>query len=319
MAYKKIDLNDLTILPDGTNIDIGEITEKGNPEYALLKEEVDDFLQKPKEKVKKPKNSFFENVPETALKKSIENILKVRNTDEERMRKHIQFEYDLKMSRINKIKSKSYRRIRKREKIRKEMEISLESSEYQKDSEENEEERIPIMDFVNENKDDDSEGSEISIEESKKLVKLAFQTNDEDLNVNELEFIKQKAETVESEAPQIIETVLPGWNTWAGTGIETVKNKHNTFIETKEGIKPIDRKDFNRKHLIINENTTIPDKYKCEIPYGYSQENYHKKLSTPISLETNSLRVFKRFVKMEHKEDNPAGKKIKPAVFDPNY
>ena len=148
---------------------------------------------------------------------------------------------------------------------------------------------------------------------------MAFQNEENELNINELEFIKEKAKTVEKEAPQIIETVLPGWNTWGGIGIETRKTKQNTFVETKEGVKPRDRKDFNRKHLIINEKIQIPEKYKSEIPYGYTKTSYNKKISTPISLETNSLRVFKRFVKMENKEENPAGKKIEPSVFKPDY
>ena len=79
MSQNKINLDDLITFADGTNVDLREITEDIKPEYALLKEEVDEFLQKPKEIAKKKKNNFFETVPETKLKRTIDNLLKTRN------------------------------------------------------------------------------------------------------------------------------------------------------------------------------------------------------------------------------------------------
>lgn len=151
----------------------------------------------------------------------------------------------------------------------------------------------------------------------KKLVKEAF--HDESLELNELEFIKEKETIVESEAPMLIETVLPGWDEWAGEGLETIKTKSNTIVERKEGFKPSERQDFFKTNVIINENIEVPDKYKSDLPYGFTTKDYNSYVKVPISLETNSLRVFNKFVKMNKKPEPTPGVNVKPNVYQPEY
>lgn len=112
---------------------------------------------------------------------------------------------------------------------------------------------------------------------------------------------------------------MPGWDDWAGEGLETKKTKYNTVIERRDGIKIGERQDFNKTNVIINEHCGAPDKYKSELPYGYNVKDYKKKIQTPISAETNSLRVFQKFVKLSSKDDEVMGANIKPAEFEPEY
>lgn len=354
MAEKKIDLEDLINLKDGTTIDMEIITDKIDPAYALVKDEVDDFLQKPKIVSKSSKKNFFSHIPNSNLKKSIDSILKVRNVTEERIKKHLQFEFDMKMKRISKIKSKTYRRIKKRERIRKEMELShgetdendtedkssiscddSENSNLEVNNSQNSPYELrPENSFKKESSEDDMRSKEYEIrpiisfkkesseeyfdnENQNNIVKEAFSKDGAELN--ELEFLKEKKIIVSEQAPQIIETILPGWNEWAGEGIQIVKSASNSVVERKEGINPIDRQDFLKSNVIINENLQIPDKYKSELPYGFTTKNYVNYMKTPISLETNSLRVFNKFVKMGKKSDSVSGKNIEPNVYEPEY
>lgn len=112
------------------------------------------------------------------------------------------------------------------------------------------------------------------------------------------------------------ETVLAGWGTWAGPGMDIVKTKANTDIKYIEGTSYQDRKDFNSNRVIINENTpSLDPKYKVNLPYGYTEEEYRLKMSTPVSREMNPMRIFKKLVKPSI--DKVSGAVIEPFVYDP--
>lgn len=324
MLQNKIELSDLTNLKDGTIIDVTHVTHIQDASYKLVCDEINDFIEKPKTENLHKNSSFFQNVPVTALKESIDSVLKKRNVQEERLKKHMQFEFDRKMQHINKIKSKTYRKMRRRDKLRKEQALKVDSDDTESgndDSEMSEEEELNVNPIMTFNRDDNN-SEESVIEDNKNgdqhnMIKNAF-VND-DVVGNEVEFMKEKLEVLEKDAPSIKETVMPGWDEWAGEGIETKKTKYNTMIEKKDGIRISDRKDFKHHNIIINETIEIPDKYKANLPYGYSVNDYKRRLDTPISAETNSLRIFKRFMKIGNKEDDILGKVIKPTEFEPEY
>lgn len=370
MVEKKIDLEDLIKFNDGTKIDVSEKVSTTNGAYTVITEEINDFVKKPKRESNNTEFGFFTNVPNTILKESIDKVLRDRNIEEERIRKHMQFEFDRKMQHINRIKSKTYRRMRKREKLRKERALQVENmndkdvSEYKSeitdseeinnliktkyksndqseitDSEDNNSEEIsdeiknPVIEFYDENKEKindnicekndfiknnitkEADLGEEEIELSgKDLITKTF--TEKTIIGNELEFLKEKEEVVKEEEPYRKEIVMPGWDEWGGEGIEVTKKEDNVIVYEKDGIRRDQRKDYKHDNVIINENVVIPDKYKAVLPYGYNKSEYEMKLKIPISIETNSLRVFKRFINLNKKKDQPHGKNIKPVEFD---
>lgn len=308
---RKVTLEELVDFGDETKIDLTATRRDGEGTYALIKEEIDDFVSKPIQKNRK-KNSLFDTKVNSQLKKAIDDILKTRNIKEEVLKKKAQYEFDVKMARIRKIKSKTYRKMKRKDKLKKEelIESFTECSEVSEEEASPQEFR-PTFTFEN-TKEESEDASEDNSECS--IVENAFQVPG--FTGNEMDFLKEKKQIVEEEAPAIVEHYLPGWGDWAGDGIEFKKTRSNTVIEKKDGIENKERQDYKKNHLIINENTETNERYTSKIPYGYSYKDYKKKLKTPISLETTSLRIFNRFVK---KDDTIQGKKISPKEFDPQY
>ncbi|KAI5148234.1 hypothetical protein ENBRE01_0194 [Enteropsectra breve] len=320
MNSKKVLLDDLL---EDTEMGSDMLTKPSNPVYDLIKDEINEFLDRPAEKrVFKKNTTFFSTAPKSALKEGINTVIKSRTVQEERIQKALQFDFDRKMQRINKIKSKDFRRLNRRDKIRKETALDSDNEESEDDSEasENSSKRPatsattitkPIIEF-----DVDSTEEEFN-HEQKSLVRNAFEVPED--SSSETDFVIEKREVVDAEAPQANEIFMPGWDDWAGEGLANKKCKANTFVDFKEGIKAQDRKDFLKSNVIINENITIPEKYKASLPYGYNTKEYITKVNIPVSLETNSTRVFNRFVKLSSKEEEIAGKEIAPAEFEPEY
>lgn len=319
MAPRRIELSDLVDSKDGASIDMAALEDAPDPTYSLVCEEIEEFVARPKERPPAPRPGPYEGLPPTDLKESIDALLKTRNRQEERIKKHMQFEFDRKMQRINRIKSKTYRRLKRRDRLRREQEIAEESgggSEEKTCGSDDEEAAVrgPVLEFGNASSEAESGDGPVAQHE---VVRNAFR--DPEIVGNEKEFFEEKAAVAEADAPKTIETVMPGWGDWAGEGLAVKKTKYNTFTERRDGIRIAGRKDFGRTNVIINEHSEIPDKYKSELPYGYSAKDYQRKIQTPISAETNSLRVFQKFVRLGSREDEPAGTDIKPAEFEPEY
>lgn len=318
MQDKKLTLEELANLGEDIQVDLNVLNNKDDGLYNLIKEEIDDFTSRPVQKREKKKNSFFETIPNTELKKSIEEVFKTRNRKDEIAKKQAQYEFDIKMARIRKIKSKTYRKIKRREKLKKEeMLEDMDSDECSDEENESdiEELRPPIISFNNKDKESDTE--ETILNEYQEMVEKAFEVPG--FEGNEKDFLSEKSEIIKEDAPQTIEHCLPGWGEWAGEDIEFQKTKYNTIIENKDGIKNSDRQDFKKNNVIINENIQMSEKYKSTLPYGYSYRDYKEKLKTPISLETSSSKVFNRFVKFNKKDEHVPGQVIKPREFEPEY
>lgn len=314
MVEKKITLEELAILNDGTHVDLEVFDKKDNSALGLLKDDIEDFMSKPKLDKEKTKYNFYSTIPNSSVKSHIEEILKRKNITEEIQKRQAQHEFDAKMARIRKIKSKTYRKMKRKDKMKK-----AEALENSSNSDMSQEAIIeddianfkPIISLDNIQNEESSE----ELSPQQQAVSLAFDNNSN--NDNEKEFVREKSEIAIEEAPKTVEYCLPGWDTWAGEGLEFTKNKVNTIIENKAGIRIKDREDYGKKNVIINENIEIKEKYLSKLPYGYTYKDYKSYINTPVSLETNSLRVFNKFVKFAAEEVNPAGKNIIPHIFDP--
>lgn len=281
--------------------------------YDVVKDDI-KVLARPKHARPTQKPSFYELVPLTELEKSIQRALSHKDVDVtvKRRENTFLFEFDKKMQRFNKIKSKRFRKIRRLAKRRKldaeNITLSQESdddttSEECSDSEveiESGEQQVSAVAYTSH--------PIVALEASKKVVAEAV---DED-------FAKEKREIVQRDMPQTQEIVLPGWGSWGGQGCTVKKTRANTVVKHTEGIKPQERKDEETSNMIINEHQPqLGAKYKINLPHGYTREEYLKKIKAPVSKELNSLRIFNKFVKPVFADKSE--EMIEDFHFEPQY
>ncbi|EPR80089.1 hypothetical protein SLOPH_1814 [Spraguea lophii 42_110] len=260
------------------------IDSKYKEEEKIDGQYVIDLIRDKKQENEGKKNNFtpknaFEKALDEEMNKEKEFILKKRHEN------IVMAEFDKKMQRLKRIKSKNYRRIRKQNLEKNK--IVIKKKENIEIPEHLEEKRI-IFKFDGEDEIEDITESEESLSDE-----------------YEEEFSKEKKEIMDKEKPTVEEMILPGWNTWGGAYIDVTENKNNKIVSTKDGISIKDRKDYKHKHLIINENIGIKeDKYKIQLPHGYTQEEYLAKLNIPVSKERNAFSVFKQIIKKNKQEKN---------------
>lgn len=102
--------------------------------------------------------------------------------------------------------------------------------------------------------DDDDKDSENDargpvVLQNEDLVKKAF-AGDEVV----ADFSKEKHDIVKDEGDKVVEETLPGWGSWAGTGLSKHDKKQGKRdYKTVEGVKPHKRKDAKLDRVIINE------------------------------------------------------------------
>ena len=109
--------------------------------------------------------------------------------------------------------------------------------------------RQGVLDDSDEEKDEQDRSRGPMVLQNEDLVKRAF-AGDEVLE----DFTKEKLDTVEDEGDQVVEDTLPGWGSWAGTGLSKREKKQVKRTFTKvEGIQADKRKDAKMDRVIINE------------------------------------------------------------------
>jgi U3 small nucleolar RNA-associated protein 14 len=304
--------------------------------YEMNKEEIRNHISTKKSDTKQKKSAFFEITPTSDLEKAINETLKSKPIDYAQKRREREFMHDFerKMRRIKKIKSKTYRKIRRREKAKIDAELKSreeglvehpaieEGDTFNKSSipekllrqaEGEEGKGKPLNHILSFDGKEDSDSSDDQLE----LVKKAFDIDNNKDEVDE-EFDEEKRKVIEEDLPKVEETVLPGWGGWYGPGLEIQKTKVNTLKRKIEGVKYSNRKDFGARNVIVNENTpSIDDKYKVSLPYGHTSEEYRAKLDVPVSKEWNTLRIFNKFVKP--KGEPAGGDIIEPFYYNPKY
>lgn len=283
---KKIALSDL--------IDVKEQNEI-NPVLLYNKQEL---LENNESEV--AKNNYFDLKPVTNLETDIYNILSSeKNLLRKKARENmILAQFDSKMHRIKNIKSKTYRRIKRQEKIKSmildsdekenteqvtDVESNLVPADMLEKYESNNKETKNVFEFGN---DKSKEKQESQAE----MVKSIFKADNEFVE----EFNAQKEVNINAELPNDTKDVLPGWGVWGGTDLEVVETKYNTFITFNDGTEKEERKDYKLNHVIINENTAkLDDKYIAAIPYGYTSEDYKMKMETPIEKKWVNQKMHK--------------------------
>lgn len=320
----RISIADLVQFEGAEKINKASLEEDTESAYAATRNEVFKLVEQGrKKKASKSDSCFYEIGLKTKLEQSISKILNAKSEDVStvRARRSFKYEFDKKMARIKRIKSRAYRRVRRMAKAKQDSlqgcaeEVAGVVAEDRapcvpdqllKAMEPCEEEDdTPVLVF---------EGpEEPSRDVQEELVRLAFK---EDAPENEREFVKEKQQIVNSEAPRMDETILPGWGSWAGPGLEVVKTKENTVVSFVDGVKHSNRKDFNKSHVVINENAPeIDRKFQAELPFGYTEEEYCSKIKTSVSREWNTLRIFKKLVKTKPSQVN--GSAIEPLRYNP--
>lgn len=134
-------------------------------------------------------------------------------------------------------------------------------------------------------------GKGVAAFKQRELVSLAFAG---DNVVQAFEDLKQKE--IEADAPREVDTTLPGWGSWGGTGTKKLPPRPN-LIKKIAGVDPSSRADYKKAHVIISERRDKKAaKYLVkELPYPYtSHAQYARSMDIPIGAEWNTRVGFQR-------------------------
>ncbi|KAN0064112.1 hypothetical protein ACQY0O_003279 [Thecaphora frezii] len=143
--------------------------------------------------------------------------------------------------------------------------------------------------------------------QQRELVSQAFAGDDV-----QTAFEAEKAAVVAAEAPQEVDTTIPGWGSWGGKGVRANKKKKSKTV-TLPGLEAGQRKDANMAHVIINEkkDKKVESFRVKDLPRPYtSRAQYEMAMRNPLGPEWNT--------RIEHQRLNmprvtkKLGKVIKP-------
>lgn len=243
-------------------------------------------------------------IPKSALERTIFDAMK---NDKQsilliRQKKTRLAEFDKKMKRIKQIKSRKYHKHLKMARKNGEHDVKVPDfllkniEEEKKDKvffDEEMSEKIGKVMVPEELVDSESTDSECE------LFKNDSSIEDEHLEV----FRKEKMEHMQENMPKKTTIVLPGWGSWGGQDIETKQTRLNTICSSEEGIAPRRRKDFKMGRVIINEDA-LKNNIKIELPYGYKKLEYEALLNMPVAKESNTLKIFQKFLKSGEQHQN---------------
>ncbi|KAG1813832.1 Utp14 protein-domain-containing protein [Suillus subaureus] len=134
-------------------------------------------------------------------------------------------------------------------------------------------------------------GKGVAAFKQRELVSLAFAG---DNVVQAFEDLKQTE--IEADAPREVDTTLPGWGSWGGTGTKKLPPRPN-LIKKIAGVDPSSRADYKKAHVIISERRDKKAaKYLVkELPYPYtSHAQYARSMDIPVGAEWNTRVGFQR-------------------------
>lgn len=229
-----------------------------------------------------------------------------------------------------KIKSKSYRKVRREEKQRKEAEkiqINMLTEKVDEVNAQEEEQEKILPEIVKAQETaynfirNTINPEPVSIEQihtqttpttkNQETLKQKIDKLDDQLKINSLldidqdEFFSEKQKAQNIDKPWEKEEVLPGWNTWGGASLSPVKKSSNTTKVIRSGIEIRKRKDFAVSHVIYNEKSHLTRNKKYAIsrlPYGYANhEEYSEVMSFPIDNNHQPTVILNKLIK-EDKE-----------------
>ncbi|KAF8817622.1 small-subunit processome [Phlegmacium glaucopus] len=109
-------------------------------------------------------------------------------------------------------------------------------------------------------------------------------------------FEEAKSREIASDAPREVDTTIPGWGSWGGSGMRNRPPKPQR-IKKIAGIDPTTRADFNKKHIIISEKRDKKAaKYLVkDLPHPYtSKAQFERAMENPLGAEWNTRVAFQR-------------------------
>ena len=131
------------------------------------------------------------------------------------------------------------------------------------------------------------------------------------------EFDDEKMAEIEEDGDKVEDLTLPGWGSWAGSGVK--KSKKKKIIKVTKGIDAEKRKDAKLSHVIINEklNKKVSivcsfckiyfnlltllqaEKYRVtSVPFPFkTMEQYERSISQPVGSEWNTRETFMKMTK----------------------
>lgn len=214
-------------------------------------------------------------------------------------------EFDKKMKRIKKIKSRSYRKYLKKKKTSDKIEVPdflLDKNEKNRSEKafHNEELKEKVGKLIKIDLSDD-ESTDSEEEETKSIL----ETKDKELENSEhfKIFKSEKQENIDEQKPKTTTTVLPGWGSWGGSALPTAQTRINTIETYKSGISNKKRKDFGMSRVLINE-AALKNNINVRLPFGFTKSSYEAWLNVPVSRNAYSHKIFNRFVKSRNKMAN---------------
>ncbi|KAG6380581.1 Utp14 protein-domain-containing protein [Boletus reticuloceps] len=134
-------------------------------------------------------------------------------------------------------------------------------------------------------------GKNVRVFQQRDLVALAFAGD----NVVQA-FEEAKRQETDADAPREVDTSLPGWGAWGGTGTKKRPPKPH-LIKSIPGIAPSTRADHAKPHVIISEKQDKKSsKYRVrELPYPYtSHAQFERRMAIPLGSEWNTRVGFQR-------------------------
>ncbi|EHY66829.1 hypothetical protein NERG_00469 [Nematocida ausubeli] len=281
----------------------------------LLTQHTEKVKTKPVEKTKSyestvsklEEGSILQPLIETELERQLADITDPDRVKEKRRKKQV----DARVAQSNiwskRIKSKAYRKVKREEKQRKltenmKIQIELEDEDEMPFERPTKSENPDVISLINQhikkNQENLCEINSLPTEnqqEKKSTENTALQrtTTPKDapsaiesiLEVDQ--FVTEKIKIEQSDAPEVREETLLGWNSWGGASLETKKNPSNTKKITRTGITIRKRKDFATSHLIINESlssTTRNKKYSAQINPKEADDTIIPAINQPATL-----------------------------------
>ncbi|KAF9564953.1 Utp14-domain-containing protein [Agrocybe pediades] len=127
--------------------------------------------------------------------------------------------------------------------------------------------------------------------EQRDLVALAFAGDNVVQN-----FEEAKQREIAADAPREVDTTIPGWGSWGGTGAKKAPPKPQR-IKKIAGIDPTTRADYGKKNIIISEKRDKKaGKYLVkDLPYPYtSKAQFARAMERPLGAEWNTRVGFQR-------------------------
>ncbi|KAG7088812.1 hypothetical protein E1B28_012772 [Marasmius oreades] len=110
------------------------------------------------------------------------------------------------------------------------------------------------------------------------------------------DFEEAKRREIAMDAPKEVDTTLPGWGSWGGSGTKKAPPKPH-LIKKVAGVDPKTRADYKKSHVIISERRDKKAaKYLVnDLPYPYtSKAQYERRMEQPLGPEWNTRVGFQR-------------------------